>query len=753
MSGSIDQFKSLINKLRDILRLNAITGMNSMRHICLYLTSRFITIENAKRLKLDEKHAWENIYKFSAVLENGNDARAIQAFKDFIDMLDDNFQTNKFSYDIKNEQTHKEIMLAVNTIDMIEISNHLDILGYVFEDCLATGGSNARDLGQFYTDRTLINYLINVCEPKIKANGEIETICDPTCGTGGFLTAFMNIMNKTHENIDWTTEQNKIFGCDIDQQVSALTRLNLFMGSHGNIFKNIRNDDSLHRDVFTQKFDIITANMPFGLKGIKYVNCCQTIQNLKIKGTKSEPLFLQLIMALLEKYGRAAVIVPDGVLLNTDIISTKTREYLIKNFNLKKIIKTKSDFFINTKIQPSILVFENSDKKTEIIQYIEIIKDLKNNEIVETYIGDILIADLDKKFTLEFVVKKEIVPIVSGNFELFKLIDICTVNFGTRITQKDNTGELYAVYGSGNESFKTDNFNRDGINCKVGRFACSENTMVQIIEGKYWQLDSGFTVISKLDNVIDKYLWYTLLINKSILFQCIKGTCQKNIEMDKFYNLEFKFPPVNTQQKIIESLDGIFDNIEKCKYLINSNKECMKFIINSVKSDNLIKLNDVCDYKNGKTLKSTDKIEDGEYEVMGGGTNYMGKYNQFNCEGNNITVSKSGTAGFVKLHENKRFWAGDCFTIFPKDDRLLFKYLYYYLKLTNLTTEDIKIVVTIPHCKFDDIKDKSIQLPSTDMQQIIIEKLDKINNHIQILEESIIDAENNAKFVLSNYLE
>ena len=78
----------------------------------------------------------------------------------------------------------------------------------------------------------------------------------------------------------------------------------------------------------------------------------------------------------------------------------------------------------------------------------------------------------------------------------------------------------------------------------------------------------------------------------------------------------------------------------------------------------MMDLKDIVEYKNGKT--PYEKMDFGEYDVMGGGMTYIGKTNTFNREGKTISISKSGSAGFVSYH-NKKYWAGDCLTITPKD--------------------------------------------------------------------------------------
>ena len=152
-------------------------------------------------------------------------------------------------------------------------------------------------------------------------------------------------------------------------------------------------------------------------------------------------------------------------------------------------------------------------------------------------------------------------------YEKKKLDIICKVSFGERITKKDNTGSIYPVYGSGFDTFRTDKFNREGMTCKIGRFAISEVNMVILVNGPYWLMDSGFTVESKDESVmINEFLWHLLLTDKNRLSQCSTGSCQKNIEMDRFYMLEYSCPPLPIQQEtltILNEMDAEFKVMEQ----------------------------------------------------------------------------------------------------------------------------------------------------------------------------------------------
>lgn len=303
--ASVETFKAAVIRIRDILRGPgvSITGMDSMRHICLYLMSRYMTRAKVVSLGVPEEFAWETLIEMVQT-RNGGVQKALDCFyhaeeDSLVHHFDRLFGTDKFSFDIKNPQKHKEILEIMNAVNMSEVDCQMDILGWVYEQHLKTGSSAARDLGQFFTDRFICEYMTVLCKPRFKSPGVPESVCDPTMGTAGFLTAFVKYFKKHHPDkpIDWAIQQKEIHGCDTDPKVAGVSRLNLFMETGGNRTTNLLTHDSLYGDLTHTGYDVILANMPFGLKGIKHAECCERVKDLKIRGTKSEPLFLQLMMA------------------------------------------------------------------------------------------------------------------------------------------------------------------------------------------------------------------------------------------------------------------------------------------------------------------------------------------------------------------------------------------------------------------------------------------------------------------------
>jgi type I restriction enzyme S subunit len=220
----------------------------------------------------------------------------------------------------------------------------------------------------------------------------------------------------------------------------------------------------------------------------------------------------------------------------------------------------KGQFFMNTGIQPSVIFFEKTGRPTTAVEFWEATKTDKG-EIVDVLVQTVPREKFDASCSMDLRRYQENAGSVANpaGYPMMKLRDICKVSFGERITQKEHAGSLYPVYGSGGETFKTDNFNRVGKTCKVGRFALSEGSMVMLVNGPYWLMDSGFTVESKnTDIILTEFLWYSLLMDKKQLSSLSTGSCQKNIDMDAFYSVEYPCPSIAIQEEIVATLDRIY---------------------------------------------------------------------------------------------------------------------------------------------------------------------------------------------------
>ena len=168
-----------------------------------------------------------------------------------------------------------------------------------------------------------------------------------------------------------------------------------------------------------------------------------------------------------------------------------------------------------------------------------------------------------------------------GDNEIKTLGECCNINYGTRIVKKDNNEGVYPVYGSGRETFTTETFNRDEFNILIGRFALSE-ICVRLVSHKLFLNDSGLTIKPKDNNILHKYIGYYFLHNQHIIYNCARGTAQKNLDIDKFKNIKIPIPPLSQQEEIVKYLESNDFIIKQLENEIANNKEQAKYFLSSI---------------------------------------------------------------------------------------------------------------------------------------------------------------------------
>ncbi len=802
---SIQKFESSILRIRDILRREGITGMDSMKHCTLYIAAKYMNRKRCEELGIPDVFCWESL--LALVRESSNpthDSKQYSCDRIFnkggepclIDHFDKLFQTSEFNFRISTKG-HVDIMEALADVDIEDIHSEKDLLGWVYEQHLSKGSSSARDLGQFFTDRPLCHYMTTMCAPKRLASGEIESVCDPSMGTGGFLTTAIQYYRGVVgvKNEEWKSFNTKIHGCDIDRFVSSVSAINCFIETHGTAFPHVGFRNSIADDLVHPTFDIILANMPFGVKGLKHDDCCKRVRDLKISGGKSEPLFLQLMMVSLNPGGRCAVVVPDGMLVNTSKLHNGTRKYLLDHFEVRRIVKMKGQFFMNTGIQPSVIFFENTGKPTTVVEFWEATKTDKG-EITDTMLVSVHREKFDATFSFDMrrYLESEKPLANPAGFPMVMLSDVCEYSNGKTLASSDKIedGE-YDVMGGGMEYIgKTSKYNREGETVSISKSGASAG-FVAYHNKKYWAGDCLTLVTNDNTRMKTKYLYYFMKLNSHLTMSKTSGSTIPHCKWDDIKNILIIVPPLPIQQEIVATLDRIYQPgtteladtlkmtdkamdlvlanpagvtlepiieaqrlIRKSAQMVADVKAQMVAIMKSVESRGFPtkSLEYLCNVENGKIPKADHKTDEGIYPIMGGGLDYNGKSSKWNRDGQFISISKSGSSsGFVKFHDCK-FWAGDCMTLSCSEftTTIIIHYLYYYLKSIQKQIQGTASGSAIPHCNWKNISIIEIPLPPIDFQHSLIARLDALQSQLTALETLQKHSEDNARFILESYL-
>ncbi len=231
---------------------------------------------------------------------------------------------------------------VVQMIDKIQMDDR-DTKGDLYEYLLskiATAGTN----GQFRTPRHIIKMMVDIMQPT-----QEDTVCDPACGSAGFLVATGEYVHEKHP--DWFNGQtfmahynNDMFtGLEFDSTMLRIGAMNLQL--HG-----IENPNLMGRDALSEanaelrdQYSLILANPPF--KGSLDYDSVKSSLLKTVKTKKTELLFLALILRMLKIGGRCAVIIPDGVLFGSSNAHKQLRETVLSKHKLEAIISMPSGVF------------------------------------------------------------------------------------------------------------------------------------------------------------------------------------------------------------------------------------------------------------------------------------------------------------------------------------------------------------------------------------------------------------------------
>lgn len=320
---------------------------------------------------------------------------------------------------IPTAQVLQKIVTGLEDLYTTDITG-LDIQGDLYEymlDRLSTAGHN----GQFRTPKHIREMMVNLMKPSPN-----DYICDPACGTAGFLVSSAEYIRQHHES-DMTSEQWEHFtstmfsGFDTDQTMLRISAMNMMLHSIENPDINYKDSVSKQNDI-NSKYTLILANPPFaGTVDSESINDdLKTVANTK----KTELLFIALFIRMLKKGGRCACIVPDGVLFGSSKAHKSIRKELVENHQLTAVISMPSGVFKPyAGVSTAVLVFTKTGAGgTDKVWFYDMKADGfslddKRTEIIENDIPDILErfhnmekeADRQRTEQSFFVPKEEIV--------------------------------------------------------------------------------------------------------------------------------------------------------------------------------------------------------------------------------------------------------------------------------------------------------------------------------------------------------
>ena len=256
----------------------------------------------------------------------------------------------------------KRIVSMIN--DETWLGLNVDVKGAIYEGLLQKNATESKSgAGQYFTPRALIDTIVAVMRPSID-----ESVCDPACGTGGFLLAAYEYMKKQSKDREKLAnlKQNLLSGTDITPLVVSLCAMNLYLHDIGTEQSPVKVGDSL-LSLGEKRYDMVLTNPPFGKKsstkimdsdgGVSVERYSYERDDFIVSSSNKQINFLQHIMSVLKIGGRAAVVLPDNVLFEGGA-GERVRQRLLGNFRLHTILRLPTGIFYAQGVKANVLFFD-----------------------------------------------------------------------------------------------------------------------------------------------------------------------------------------------------------------------------------------------------------------------------------------------------------------------------------------------------------------------------------------------------------
>jgi restriction endonuclease S subunit len=520
----------------------------------------------------------------------------------------------------------------------------------------------------------------------------------------------------------------------------------------------------------TRKFDNILANPPFGIKGLKYDDFNHSLKNAytPIKSDNAVSLFIQAIIYMLKINGKCAIVLPHGqdLLSKSNKTMVSIREYLMKTCDLKEIIFLPPGIFTHTTIKTCVFYFVKKREGCDVLETnIKLSK--KHTETNRSYkfskthqtssikfyeynpyedIKDLLVEVpiekiRDNSYSLNYTeyLVDEPDDYNEDDIVVKTLGEIC--NFLPKSKRNAKYGNKEGMFPFFKSSIKVDSY-VDEPDYEEESLIIGDGGEANINYGiRFSTSDHCYILQNKNKSLLNlKYSYYYLFHNLGIMKQLYTGVGIKNISKSSIEGIKIPMPSLKQQETIVKYLDFIYEkSIKKSNEKIADLKMANEFYLNNqeMSSCNVMKtLGEVCQIKCGNHSTKKCNFIEGEYLIIGGGKQPIGKHNDYNCHENTILCASHGSAGYISMYPVKTFLT--MAFAFIENKQLINKmYLYYYLKSIEEYISSLG-KGTAQHCiSMEKLKSIEIPVPSLKRQQEIIEYCESNDRLIQQLKTEI----------------
>lgn len=790
---SIQEFRSRVNGIMDAIWAGGLTNHTAVIELMIYIIFlRELHVHDQEQLILDEKYKPVfsgdlAIYQWDNILSLNSDALFVHLGEAFEKLAEKSSnQTVKLLYNKAHIKLFDRVALRtvvhkieelMKEVESEEKADRTDLFGDLYEYLLSSIAA-AGTGGQFRTPRHIIKFMVNVVDP-----GAEESICDPACGTAGFLVAALEHLKEKYSSEDFKKEgkfpmdllsereerflYNQAFtGFDSDPDMIKFGLMNLYFHKLENATVKRRNT-LVDTQGETTKWDIILANPPFAGK----IDRTAVAEELQMETGATEVLFLNYMIRHLTDQGRCAVIVPEGVIFQSAKAHKAIRQKLVEEAGLWAVTSLPSGVFNPyAGVKTSILFFDKTKKETnneiafvkisndgfdlgaqrrpqpekdDLPRATEILKAWKNGEKIESPI----VAFVKKEKITEdggYNLSSDRYLIANAytnaKWQVVELNEVCDIKKGSAITKKDILEGVVPVIAGGQQpAYFHNRANREGKIITVSASGAYAG-FVNYFDTPIFASDCS-TIQSKDEAKIKIEFVYRILKGiQEDIYKLQMGGAQPHVYPKDLAKIKIPLPPLEIQEQIVAELDGYQNIISGAKQIIqNWNPK-----IDIDPGWEKVKIGDVCKIVSGVGFPHDKQGRINEkYPML--------KVSDMNIEGNEAKIYKwNNTVGDLDLKELGGLPQPTGTIIFPKigaaiatnkkriltkpslyDNnvmglvsgvRILPEYLYYFMLNFNLS--EWASPSALPSIRKSDVEAYVISLPPLEIQKQIVEKIE-----------------------------
>jgi type I restriction enzyme M protein len=471
----------------------------------------------------------------------------------------------------------------LKVIDEFEY-DHSERLGDAFEYLLSVLGSQG-DAGQFRTPRHIIDFIVSIIDPK-----KNETVLDPACGTAGFLiSSFKHILKantdaKGHSTLtpdDRGRLAVNFKGYDISPDMVRLSLVNLYL--HGFTDPHIFEYDTLtSQDRWNEYADVILANPPFMSPkgGIKPHN------RFSVQSKRSEVLFVDYMAEHLTPTGRAGIIVPEGIIFQSQTAYIQLRKMLIEEYLIGVISLPSGVFMPYTGVKTSILVLDRVEARRNPnimfsdIRQIGFSLGVKRTPTEHNHLPFVL-SDYHayrsggELSCHSWLARREAVlegdanltgtqyrtVEINGSHRFATVGELCRITKGSFSSTKTPPGS-YRLVLTAAESKTADSYDFEGPSVCVplisslghGKAALHR---IHYAEGKF-ALANLLVALQPVDasEVDARFLYFALDARRDVIAGLMQGAANVSMKPEDLAQFEIPLPPLDTQKEIVAEMEG-----------------------------------------------------------------------------------------------------------------------------------------------------------------------------------------------------